>query len=169
MGVFDFYEVMLFVQLFGLFFKMGEMEHKAFHGVSLIPDLNGDGVILHRFLPANGLPRAVVMGAGADLGKVYDGNRPPPRRDYSEFIILFGVFQPHGATPNKHHIAFAVEHFKFDLRSLADGLQNDSEISYVLLILKRITIIILIVMKYISSVTRKSIVITGINLRQHMK
>ena len=85
------------------------------------------------------------MGAASDFGKVDGGNRPPASRNHSEFIILFRVFQSQGTASDKHHIAFTVCHVKFDLRSLADGLQNDSEISYVLLVFKGIAVTILIV------------------------
>ena len=136
---------MLLIKFLGLFFKMGKMEHEAFHCVSLVADLNGDGVMRHRFLPTAHASVADIMGAASDFGKVNRGNCPPACCDYPEFIILFGVFQSQRTASDKHHVALPVDHFKFNLCTLSDGLQNDSEIPYVLLVFKGISIIILIV------------------------
>ena len=99
----------------------------------------------HRFLPTAHSSVAHIMGAASDFGKVNSGNRPPARRNHSEFIILFRVFQSQGTASDEHHVALSVDHFKFDLRTLADSIQNDSEIPYVLRVLKRIAVIVLIV------------------------
>ena len=124
---------------------MGEVEHEPLQGVALVPEPYGDGVVGGLLLMAEGGLFARVADAFLDLGQVDGGDGPPSRGDEAEFIVLFGVLQPHGTATDEHGIALAVDHLELDLGAAMDGLQDDAELADVLLVLKGVAVGVLVV------------------------
>ena len=123
--------IMLFIQLFCLFFIVGKMEQYPFQCLSLIYQFKYHSPLPFRFLGKFSFDGILTLFAAYNPPQI-DGTAVSVRRtNQSEFIIFFRIFQAVRQNAHDQRIFSAVLQCNFQRILMFNGIQNQAKVVYI--------------------------------------